>query len=144
MSNLDQLTASCPQLLYGLVQFLVEMFHLLDLFQILHLQHAFGGHIEDLNLSIFSKGDQPDAQVLEYRAEILVIGFLFGLIFLELGQNGIEFNVQVIGFRPVKFDRVKLAVLVLFDVVEKKANFFEGALGIFHQKNQLNPCYYQK
>ena len=144
MSNLDQLTASSPQLLYGLVQFLINVFHLLDLFQIFHLQHAFGGHIEDLNLSIFSKGDQPDAQVLEYRAEILVIGFLFRLIFLELGQNGIEFNVQVIGFGPVKFDRVKLAVLVLLDVVEKKANLFEGALGIFHQKNQLNPCYYQK
>jgi len=52
--------------------------------------------------------------------------------------------MQVIGFCAVKLDRVKLAVLVLLDVVQEKANFFEGALRIFHQKNQLNPCHNQK
>jgi hypothetical protein len=126
------------------VQFFVEVFHILVLFQVLHLQHALGSHIEDLNLSILSKGDQTNAQVLENGAEILVVGLLFRLVFLELGQNGIEFNVQVIGFSSVKFDRIELAGLVLLDVVEEKATIFLGARGVVYPKNQLNPRYNQK
>ena len=116
------------------MQFLVDLFYFLNLFQFLHLKDALGRYIQDLNVSIFPIGNQADAQVLEYRAEMLVVGLFLRLIFFEFGQNGIEFDMQVIGFRSVKLDRVKLAVLVLLDVVEKRRTFLKELSAYFTKK----------
>ena len=80
----------------------------------------------------------PDGtHMLEDGSEILVIGFFLRLIFFQLGQDCIELNVQIIRLRPVKLDRIELAILVLLDIIEEGPDFFERTLRIPKHKNYL-------